>query len=111
MSERGIAKELGVSPALLSLWGKGKRKLSPELQARYYQLVNTRTVNVYKEDDSQRPPKGANMRDSNGAGCLVGRGGFEPSTRGLKVRCSAKLSYRPTRYATAILAGDARRRC
>ena len=39
MSLRQIAKELGVSHTLLSLWRQGKRTLAPELEARYRELV------------------------------------------------------------------------
>ena len=39
MSLRQIAKVLGVSHTLLVLWRQGKRKLSPELEARYRILV------------------------------------------------------------------------
>ena len=39
MSLRQIAKELGVSHTLLSLWRQGKRNLAPELEARYYEVV------------------------------------------------------------------------
>ena len=40
MSLRQIAKELGVSPTLLSLWRKGERSIKPELEERYWHLVN-----------------------------------------------------------------------
>ena len=39
MSLRKIAKELGVSHTLLSLWRQGKRTLSEELEIRYWKLV------------------------------------------------------------------------
>ena len=48
MSLRQIAVELGVSHTLLSLWKQGKRSLSPELEARYHQLVTTGYKNGYK---------------------------------------------------------------
>ncbi len=36
----------------------------------------------------------------------VSRLGFEPRTLGLKVRCSAKLSYRPTKVEGATCTGS-----
>ena len=36
----------------------------------------------------------------------VSRLGFEPRTLGLKVRCSAKLSYRPTKVEGATFTGS-----
>ncbi len=33
---------------------------------------------------------------------LVGRAGIEPTTNGLKVRCSTKLSYRPIFYEKRV---------
>ena len=36
----------------------------------------------------------------------VSRLGFEPRTLGLKVRCSAKLSYRPTKIEGATFTGS-----
>ncbi len=44
MSLRKIAKELGVSHSLLVLWRQGKRSLSPQLEARYHQLVTSVTT-------------------------------------------------------------------
>jgi transcriptional regulator with XRE-family HTH domain len=41
MSLRQIAKALGVSHTLLSLWRQGKRTLSPELATRYYSMVES----------------------------------------------------------------------
>ena len=41
MSLRAIAKELGVSHTLLSLWRQGKRSLAPELEQRYYEVVTS----------------------------------------------------------------------
>ena len=70
MSLRKIAKELEVSHSLLVLWRQGKRSLSPQLEARYHQLVTTVTTG----------------RGEGGKSYLA-----EPDS-GLKVRCSAKLS-------------------
>ena len=47
MSLRKIAKELGVSHTLLSLWLHGKRRLSPEMEAQYRALVTTGYKNGY----------------------------------------------------------------
>jgi len=41
MSLRQIAKELGVSHSLLSLWLQGKRRLKPDIEAGYHRLVTT----------------------------------------------------------------------
>ncbi len=70
MSLRKIAKELGVSHSLLVLWRQGKRSLSPQLEARYHQLVTTVTI-------------------GQGGG---GKSYLAKPDLGLKVRCSAKLS-------------------
>ena len=47
MSLRQIAKELGVNHTLLVLWKQGKRRLAPELEARYMELVTTFGGNGY----------------------------------------------------------------
>ncbi len=51
MSLRKIAKELGISHTLLVLWRQGKRQLSPELEARYHEVVTT----GYKVNASNSP--------------------------------------------------------
>ena len=48
-SLRQIAKELGVSHTLLVLWQQGKRKLEPELEARYHRLVTSGYKSSYRE--------------------------------------------------------------
>lgn len=45
LSLRQIAQELGVSHTLLVLWWQGKRKLPPELEAQYRELVTTTGYN------------------------------------------------------------------
>ena len=49
MSLRKIAKELGVSHTLLVLWRQGKRKLAPEIEARYHELVTSGYKNTPPE--------------------------------------------------------------
>ena len=62
-SLRQVAKELGVSHTLLSLWKQGKRNLSPELEGRYHQLVTSVTTREPKnpsagtEDTILSPPR------------------------------------------------------
>jgi len=67
MSLRKIAKELGVSHTLLSVWKQGKRNLSPELEKRYHELVTT----GYRDNNSTKAKNGLKM---------VGVVGIEPTT-------------------------------
>ncbi len=53
MSLRQIAKELGVSHTLLSLWLQGKRNLAPMLQAKYHQLVTSGYKNGYNMESDE----------------------------------------------------------
>ena len=41
LSLRSVAKELGVSHSLLVRWRQGKRKLRPELEAKYWEVVTS----------------------------------------------------------------------
>lgn len=49
MSRRKLAKKL------LVLWQQGKRKLSPELEARYRQLVTTGYKQAASEGEGRSP--------------------------------------------------------
>ena len=71
-SLRSIAKELGVSHTLLSLWLQGKRNLDPDLEARYRVLVTSSGYN--------------NGYTSGGefvSGKLAAEAGLEPATNRL----------------------------
>ena len=46
MSLRSIAKQLGISPAYLSMMVNGKRRWRPDLYQRYQYFVNT-SVNTH----------------------------------------------------------------
>ena len=97
MSLRTIAKELGVSHTLLSLWQQGKRNLSPELEARYHQLVTRQAVtsgykNGYK-NDSERPPKGASI-DGDGGEYDGSPSWIRTNDLAVNSRALYRLSYR-----------------
>ena len=97
MSLRKIAKELRVSPAYLSYMVSGKRPWKADLYQRYQYFVNTSVntpyLNVHNGRKAVEPVDGVSRGGVDGqALALVGRVGFEPTTRGLKVRCSARLS-------------------
>jgi len=62
MSLRQIAKELGISHTLLSLWLHGKRTLAPQLAAKYNQLVTSGYTSGYKRG---QPP--GDKRDGRSA--------------------------------------------
>ena len=93
MSLRKIAKEIGVSPAYLSYMVTGKRPWRPDLYQRYQYFVNTFVNTPYLSVNNSRKavePAGDVRGGVDGqALALMGRVGFEPTTRGLKVRCSA----------------------
>ncbi len=91
MSLRKIAKELGVSHTLLSLWRQGKRNLSPELEEHYYEVVTngyTRRLLERSPDETTQPTNGG-MKDSRG---MVGHPGIEPGTSVLSGLRSNRLS-------------------
>ena len=90
MSLRSVAKELRITPAYLSMMVNGKRPWRTDLYQRYSYLVNT-SVNTV--NDLRRADKGVSSQvKADNEHNVVGRQGFEPWTRGLKVRCSARLS-------------------
>ena len=85
-SLRQIAKELAVSHTLLVLWRQGKRKLAPELEARYHQFVTS----GYNDEELLRStvkPKSANV-----LGVEEPQRGFEPTnlpiTSRLRYHCA-----------------------
>ncbi len=84
MSLRQIAAELGVSHTLLVLWRQGKRNLTPELEARYHQLV---TSGGYKSGYNQAKASVGGVGEIEAApkGQIVAsQAGFEPATRCLE---------------------------
>ena len=101
MSLRKQARILGISHTYLSMLVNGKRKWPEELRRRYEELVTTfvTTNGGQSEIEEDR-----NLNFTPGS--RVSRLGFEPRTLGLKVRCSAKLSYRPTKVEGATFTGS-----
>ena len=95
MSLRQQAKILGISVTYLSLMKNGKRPWRPEIKARYDQLVNSLPESVYN-NGSNGSARTAPTMQSQSRNVMVSRVGLEPTTLGLKVRCSTRLSYRPT---------------
>ena len=95
MSLRQIAKILGVSHTLLSLMKNGKREWRPDLKERYEQLVTSLPKSGYSNgsNGSEETVPDMHVQAQN---AMVSRVGLEPTTLGLKVRCSTRLSYRPT---------------
>ena len=82
MSLRAVAKELGVSHSLLSLWLQGKRRLKPDVEDGYHRLV---TSSGYKS--------GYNSTGSQiGVISLVGGSGLEPLTSAMSTQRSNQLS-------------------
>ncbi len=85
MSLRSIAKELGVSHTLLSLWRQGKRSLSPELEARYHEIVTDSVTSGYKSSGITDAQEAVNKG-------VVGHPGLEPGTSVLSGLRSNQLS-------------------
>ena len=96
MSLRQIAKILGTSHANLSRMISGKRKWNPQLKARYDALVGTTLVPVGGNGGTSQYDYQSQNTHSQSRSVMVSRVGLEPTTLGLKVRCSTRLSYRPT---------------
>ncbi len=76
MSLRQIAKALGVSHTLLSLWRQGKRNLSPDLETRYYQLSESGyTTSGYKDSSNilsaASPSQGPVAQSGQSIGLLI----------------------------------------
>ena len=92
MSLRQQAKILGIAPSYLSMMVNGKRPWKPEIKDRYDQLVNSISKSVHKtvHTESGRGGDGTYLLGTNPSNnIMVSRVGFEPTTLGLKVRCSA----------------------
>jgi plasmid maintenance system antidote protein VapI len=69
---RGLASQLGITPAYVSMVVNGKRPLTSALLTRLNGLVSS--VNGTNVNTPWKQ--------------IVSREGFEPTTHGLKVRCS-----------------------
>ncbi len=91
MSLRKIAKELGVSHTLLVLWRQGKRKLSPELEARYHQLVTSGYKSGYNPEIETNKNIHSEGYVRHGKE-VVGGTGFEPVTSAMSTQRSKPLS-------------------
>ncbi len=92
MSLRQQAKILGIAPSYLSMMVNGKRPWKPEIKDRYDQLVNSMPKSVHKTVHTESGLSGAGtyLLGTKPSDCkMVSRVGFEPTTLGLKVRCSA----------------------
>ena len=95
MSLRQTAKILGIAPSYLSMMINGKRPWRPDLKERYEQLVNSIPESVHTSVHRGTARTAPTMQ-SQSRNVMVSRVGLEPTTLGLKVRCSTRLSYRPT---------------
>ena len=62
MSNRQIAKILGITPAYLSYMINGKRPWNPDLKDRYDQLVNTLPKSVHKTSKNKPVGMGGDTR-------------------------------------------------
>ncbi len=92
MSLRQQAKILGIAPSYLSMMVNGKRPWKPEIKDRYDQLVNSMPKSVHKTVHTESGRGGAGtylLGTKTSENIMVSRVGFEPTTLGLKVRCSA----------------------
>ncbi len=86
LSLRQIAKHLGVSHTLLSLWKQGKRNLSPDLEAKFLRFVTTGYKNGYNFSGQS-----AMLNPQYGVDYLV-----EPATRQLWRECEGVEPTAPT---------------
>ena len=82
-SLRQIARGLGVSHSLLSLWRQGKRSIRPDLEQRYWAFV---TNSGYRSGDN--PEFNIQRNTQVELNKMVPRGGLEPPTHGFSVHCS-----------------------
>ena len=92
MSLRQQANILGIAPSYLSMMVNGKRPWKPEIKDRYDQLVNSIPKSVHKTVHTESGRSGAAtylLGTNPSENIMVSRVGFEPTTLGLKVRCSA----------------------
>ncbi len=84
MSMRQIGKELGVSQPFLSQIKAGKRPMPEHLKDKLEAMGAYHLLISDKQNEVQREPEVADSRSEK----VVGRVGIEPTTPGLKVRCS-----------------------
>ena len=97
MSIREMAEILGVNAGHLSRMINGKHPWNMEIKARYDSLVGNGFGNSYAQsvakDGKKEPGMGGNgtylLGTNPSNNIMVSRVGFEPTTLGLKVRCSA----------------------
>ena len=85
-SLRQIARGLGVSHSLLSLWRQGKRSIKPDLEQRYWAFV---TNSGYRFGDN--PDSGIQRNTRVELNKMVPRGGLEPPTHGFSDHWSGTL--------------------
>ena len=62
---RGVARGLGVSPAYVSMLGRGKRSLTPQLDSALEGLVNTSSVNKPVNKPDSPYSSSASLRGGN----------------------------------------------
>ena len=79
-SLRQIARGLGVSHSLLSLWRQGKRSIRPDIEEKYWAFV---TNSGYRFGDN--PDSGIRRNTQVELNKMVPRGGLEPPTHGFSV--------------------------
>jgi transcriptional regulator with XRE-family HTH domain len=79
-SLRQIAKGLGVSHSLLSLWKQGKRSIRPDLEEKYWAFVTNSGYRFGDNPDLNKPETPIFE--------MVPRGGLEPPTHGFSIHCS-----------------------
>ena len=92
MSLRRIAKELGVSHSLLVRWRQGKRSLKPDLERRYWEIIDRsgdKNGDKRSEGISTHPVRPPALQ---GGMFLVGHPGLEPGTSVLSGLRSNQLS-------------------
>ena len=88
MSNRQIAKILGITPAYLSYMINGKRPWNPDLKDRYEQLVNTIPKSVNKNPVGG----GGEMRHLGAKDIMVGGIRVELMTSAMSTQRSKPLS-------------------
>ena len=88
MSLRKIAKELGITPAYLSMMVNGKRPWREDLREGYRQLVNS----VNKNEGANRDGAESGNGDTMPFESVVGGNGFEPMTSAMSTQRSKPLS-------------------
>ena len=94
-SLRQTAKELGITPAYLSMMVNGKRPWRPDLKERYDQLVNSQTVNTLARIVNKGHARAASWQ--HGYHAMEGSepGGIRTLDTRIKSPMLYQLSYRP----------------